>query len=149
MSIYSSSHEGVSDGRKGTWALARVSASRQGQKFRGRPEGPGAGGSGRRSGQGPGYPESLDTLGRLRCSRAGSFGMAGCSGQRPEVPGSPEACPGLFLFLLFHASLADGVGDPWRLHSSSSSVKHRQYLCMHTRGVSSSMPFSKGSSEHV
>ena len=51
-----------------------------------------------------------------------------------------------FFRLLFHASLADGVGDPWRSHSSFSSVKLRQYLCMHTSGVSSSIPSSKGAS---
>ena len=49
----------------------------------------------------------------------------------------------------FHASLADGVVVPWRLHSSSSSVVFRQYLCMHTSGVSSSIPSSKVSGEHV
>ena len=49
----------------------------------------------------------------------------------------------------FQASLADGVVVPWRLHSSSSSVKLRRYLCMHTGGVSSSIPSSKWSSEHM
>ena len=49
----------------------------------------------------------------------------------------------------FGLNPADGVVIPWRLHSSSSSAKFRQYLCMHTRGVSSSIPSSMGSSEHV
>ena len=48
--------------------------------------------------------------------------------------GRSRLCSSFFFRLLLHASLADGVGIPWRLHSSSSSVKFRQYLCMHTRG---------------
>jgi hypothetical protein len=55
----------------------------------------------------------------------------------------------VFFRLRFQASLADGVVARRCRHSSSSSVKLRQYLCMHTRGVSSSIPSSKGSSEHV
>ncbi|KAI5012637.1 hypothetical protein ZWY2020_024903, partial [Hordeum vulgare] len=42
------------------------------------------------------------------------------------------------------ASLADGVVVRTCWHSSSSFVKLRQYLCVHTRGVSSSIPSSKG-----
>ena len=49
----------------------------------------------------------------------------------------------------FQASLVDDVVVPWRLHSSSSSLVFRQYLCMHTSGLSSSIPSSKVSSEHV
>ena len=48
--------------------------------------------------------------------------------------GRSRLCSSFFFRLLFQASLADGVGVPWCLHSSSSSVKFRQYLCMHTRG---------------
>ena len=124
----------------------RARSSGDGQKVRA-PEVPG---------EGPGRVRAIQRVGTL----SDGFGAAGpeapgwpevpvarSSGQRPEVLGFPEACPGFF-FLLFHASLADGVGDPWRLHSSSSSVKLRQYLCMHDGG-SSSIPSSKGSSEHV
>ena len=74
--------------------------------------------------------------------------VAGCPGWR-RMSGGCNFSRSVFFRLLFQASLADGVGDPWRLHSSSPSVKLRQYLCMHTRGVSSSIPSSKGSSEHV
>ena len=73
---------------------------------------------------------------------------AGCPGSWPDVR-VLGAISVFFFRRRFHASLADGVVVPWRLHSSSSSVKLRQYLCMHTSGVSSSIPSSKVSSEHV
>jgi hypothetical protein len=120
---------------------------RAGRMFRG-PEGPG------RFRAGSGLNRELARPGLFWTSEAGSSGLwpegpgAGRSGLWPEVPGLAEACP-CFFFLLFQASLADGVVVHVRWHSSSLSVVLRQYLCMHTGEVSSSIPSSKGSSEHA
>ena len=78
---------------------------------------------------------------------AGDTSRGRMSGPGPDVRVQEDIS--VFFPHRFHASLADGVVVPWRLHSSSSSVVFRQYLCMHTSGVSSSIPSSKGSSEHV
>ena len=85
---------------------------------------------------------------RARSRMSGGLGTAGCPGWRGRMSGAWELFS-VFFRRRFHASLADGVVVPWRLHSSSTSVKLRQYLCMHTGEVSSSIPSSKGSSEHV
>ena len=84
------------------------------------------------------------------------FGGAGFPGWESDVLGLGNGRMSgawelfsVFFRRRFHASLADGVVVPWRLHSSSTSVKLRQYLCMHMGEVSSSIPSSKGSSEHV
>lgn len=74
MSIYSSSHEGVSEGRKGTWPRAeslragRAGSSGDGRKVRA-PEVPG---------EGPGRVRAIQRVGTL----LDSFGVAG-----PEAPG--------------------------------------------------------------
>ena len=84
---------------------------------------------------------------RVRRGRISGLG-AGCPGWRGQMSGAWELFS-VFFRRHIHASLADGVVVPWRLHSSSTSVKLQQYLCMHTGEVSSSIPSSKGSSEHV
>ena len=75
----------------------------------------------------------------VECRTSGVFRSSGSCRLRSSV----------FFRLRFHASLADNVVVQLRLHSSSSSIPFRQYLCMHTSGVSSSIPSSKGSSKHV
>ena len=120
-SIYSLSHEGVSG--KGIHGLRPESL------HAGRPEVPGrAGSSGLRkfragSGRVPGYPESWRARGWSGLRGPEVPGRpegpgAGSSGQRPEVPGFPEACPCFFFLLLFHAW-------PWSLDPPWSS---RLYL---------------------
>ena len=109
-----------------------------------------------------------------RCRMSGLWRGAGCLGLAPDVrplmllavcwcsslaaAQAPDVRPldrmsgrcsfssSVFFRRRFQASLADGVVVPWRSHSSSTSVKLRQYLCMHTGEVSSSIPSSKGSS---
>ena len=96
---------------------------------------------------------------RLGCPAADASAVCWCSSleaaQAPAVrPLARMSCrcsfsSSVFFRRRFQASLADGVAVPWCLHSSSTSVKLRQYLCMHMGEVSSSIPSLKGSSEHV
>ena len=140
-SIYSLGGEGVHGPRPKSMRAGRAGSSGDGRKVRW-PEVPG------KVRPGSGLNRELARLG-------GPAGVAGPEvpgwGRKfrgPEVPGLAEACP-CFFFLLFQASLADGVVVHVRWHSSSLSVVLRQYLCMHTGEVSSSIPSSKGSSAHV
>ena len=120
-------------------------------------------------GWGAGYPAgpvAPDVRGSAGCpgpvasSAAGPWRLCGLQGPDVRAKGRMSGAweQPLFFFLLrdsvffrlrFQASLVDGVVARRCRHSSSSSVKLRQYLCMHTRGVSSSIPSSRWSSEHV
>ena len=62
---------------------------------------------------------------------SGGSGTARCLGWRGRMSRAWELFS-VFFHRRFHASLMDGVVVPWRLHSSSTSVKLQQYLCMHT-----------------
>ena len=91
-------------------------------------------------------------VGRHRMSglagRAGCPGWARCPGHG-RMSGCCSFSSSVFFRRRFQASLADGVVVHLHSHSSSPYVVFRQYLCMHMGEVSSSIPSSKGSSEHV
>ena len=106
MSIYSGSHEGISEGRKGTWASAQVSARRQGRKFR--------------------APEVLHRFRAIQ--RVGAIGAGLDSGGRrfragqrvrgPEVLGSGRKFRAFQKLVLASSSFSSsmlGLG-PWILH---------------------------------
>ena len=99
----------------------------------------------------PGLAPDVRPLMLLAVCWCSSLAAAQAPDVRPlaRMSGRYSFSSSVFFRYRFQASLADGVVVPWRLHSSSSSVVFRQYLCMHTSGVSSSIPSSKGSSEHV
>ena len=77
---------------------------------------------------------------------AGDTSRGRMSGPGPDVR-ARAGCPGPGRCIHFIPSSLPSFPRGWC--SSSSFVVFRQYLCMHTRGVSSSIPSSKGSSEHV
>ena len=118
--------------------------------------------SGRRAGC-PGLPETPDVRALGPDVQAGRSSLVALWNGEVRISGLGVGCPGarerpdvragelfsVFFRRRFHASLADGVVVPWRLHSSLLCVVFRQDLCMHTSGVSRSIPSSKGSSEHM
>ena len=128
------SHEGVSEGRRGYMGLGPSHARRQGRMIRA---------SGVRmirmesrmirlqvKPSGVFDAVSRTIRGRVRMIRP--LTAVRTSGLAPAAAPSSSSP---FFRLLFHASLVDGVVVPWCLHSSSTSVKLRQYLCMPTGEV--------------
>ena len=90
----------------------------------------------------PGLAPDVRPLMLLAVCWCSSLAAAQASDVRPlaRMSGRCSFSSSVFFHHRFQASLADGVVVPWRLHSSSTSVKLQQYLCMHTGEVSSSIP---------